>query len=149
MDIEAVLRQLAAALPQANATQRRDAALRSARHILVEQCRLALGIGTIGASITSMIRLAAESENSAARRDCAVLMVHALGLPGLIPATAGADVCVLIEGALHTVLLRCGYPFSETVPEKLAVLQRLHRTIGELMQPYEPTFPNWQGLYAG
>jgi hypothetical protein len=29
------------------------------------------------------------------------------------------------------------------------VLQRLHATIGELMHPLEPTFPNWQGLYAG
>ncbi|HLY91448.1 MAG TPA: hypothetical protein VKQ27_20870 [Acetobacteraceae bacterium] len=110
---------------------------------------MALGTQVSGASITSMIRLAAESQNSVAKRDCALIMVHALGIPGLIPAKDSTDVCILIEGALRAVLLRCGYPFSGTVPEKLAVLQRLHRTIGELMQPYEPTFPNWQGLYAG
>jgi hypothetical protein len=149
MDIEAALRQLAAALPQTDATQGRDAAMRSARRVLAEQCRLALGMDTIDASIAAMIRLAAESENSPAKRDCALLIVHALGVPGLIPATSGADVCLLTESALRAVLLRCGYPFSGPVGEKLAILQRLHRTIGELMQPYEPTFPNWQGLYAG
>jgi hypothetical protein len=149
MDVEAALRQLAAALPQANAAKSRDAALRAAGHVLVEQCCLALGTEARGASITSVARLAAGSENSEAKRDCALIMVHALGIPGLIPATASADVCVLIESALSTVLLRCGYPFGGTVAEKLGILQRLHRTIGELMQPYEPTFPNWQGLYAG
>jgi hypothetical protein len=30
------------------------------------------------------------------------------------------------------------------------VLERLHATIGELMEPLEPTFPSWiQGLHAG
>jgi hypothetical protein len=149
MDVEAALKQLAAALPHASATRNRDAALRTARLLLGEQCRLALGAETSDVSITSMIRLAAGSENSAAKRDCALLIVHALGLPGLIPAAASADVCVLTECALRTALLRCAYPFSGTVSEKMAVLQPLHRKIGELMQPYEPTFPNWQGLYAG
>lgn len=149
MDVEAALRQLASALPEANATKGRDAALRAARQVLAEQCCFAFGTEARGASINSMLRVAAGSRNSAAKQDCALLVVHALGIPGLIPATASADVCVLIEAALRTVLLRCGYPFSGTAPEKLAVLQRLHRTIGELMQPYEPTFPNWQGLYAG
>ena len=149
MDVEAALRRLAAAVSHANAAKDRNAALRAARHVLAEQCCLALGSPLSGASLSAMIRLATASQNSAANRDCALIMVHALGVPGLIPAIAGADVCVLIEGALRTVLLRCGYPFSGTVAEKLAVLQRLHRTIGELMQPYEPTFPNWQGLYAG
>jgi hypothetical protein len=31
----------------------------------------------------------------------------------------------------------------------MRVLERLHTSIGELIQPLEPTFPNWQGLYAG
>lgn len=149
MNIEAALRQLAAAVSQPSGAKGRDAGLRAARHVLAEQCYVALGTETSGASIDSIIRRAAGSGDSAARRDCALLMVHALGIPGLIPATASADVCVLIEGALRAVLLRGGYPFSGTVAEKLRVLQRMHLTIGELMQPYEPTFPNWQGLYAG
>lgn len=149
MDVEAALKRLTAAFSQANATQGRDGALRAARRVLAEECGLAFGAGTGGASINATIRLAAESGNSAVKRDCALIVVHALGVPGLIPATASADVCVLTESALRTVLLRGGYPFSGTVAEKLAVLQRLHRIIGELMQPYEPTFPNWQGLYAG
>ena len=49
----------------------------------------------------------------------------------------------------RTRLLRCGYPFGGSIDEKRRVLGRLHATIGELMQPLEPTFPNWQGLYAG
>src|ERR1700722_1256849 len=132
MDVEAALQQLAAALTQASATRNRDAALSAARRMFWGQCRMALGAETSNASITSMIHLTARSENSAAKRDCTLLIVHALGLPGLIPATVSADVCVLTEGILRTVLLRCAYPFSGTVAEKMAVLQRLHRTIGEL-----------------
>jgi len=78
-----------------------------------------------------------------------LLAIHALGVPGLIPPAASADVCALAESGLNSVLLRCSYPFTASVAEKTAVLERLHRTIGELMQPLEPTFPNWQGLYAG
>ena len=45
--------------------------------------------------------------------------------------------------------VRCGYPFGGSIDEMMRVLERLHASIGELMQPLEPTFPNWQGLYAG
>ncbi len=84
-----------------------------------------------------------------ARRVCAVFLVHALAVRGLVPASSGGDVCALVEGALRDVLLRCGYPFGGSIDEKMRVLERLHTSIGELMQPLEPTFPNWQGLYAG
>jgi hypothetical protein len=75
--------------------------------------------------------------------------VHALAVRGLVPASSGGDVCALVEGALRDVLLRCDYPFGGSIDEKMRVLERLHTSIGELMQPLEPTFPNWQGLYAG
>ncbi len=80
---------------------------------------------------------------------CAVLFVHALAVRGLIPNASAGDVCRLMESALRNPLLRCGYPFGGSTEEKMQVLERLHRTIGELMQPLQPTFPNWQGLYAG
>jgi hypothetical protein len=66
-----------------------------------------------------------------------------------VPPGSAANVCALVEGALHDVLLRCGYPFGGSIERKMQVLERLHATISELMQPLEPTFPNWQGLYAG
>jgi hypothetical protein len=66
------------------------------------------------------------------------------------PARSAGVVCALAEGALRDVLLRCGYPFGGSIEEKLRVLERLRATIGELMQPLEPTFPNWiRGLHAG
>ena len=79
-----------------------------------------------------------------------MLVVHALAVPGLVPAVAANDVCTLVERALRDVLLRCGYPFGGSVEEKLRVLERLHVRIDDLMQPLEPTFPSWiQGLHAG
>jgi hypothetical protein len=58
-------------------------------------------------------------------------------------------VCALAESGLRDVLLRCGYPFGGSLEDKMRVLERLHASIAELAQPLEPTFPNWQGLYAG
>ena len=121
-----------------------------ARQVIVDHCLLVLGEdATRNASIAEALRLAAAAADPAAKRDCALLVIHALGVPGLIPPAANAEVCALAESGLNSVLLRCDYPFAGSFAEKTAVLERLHRTIGELMQPLEPTFPNWQGLYAG
>jgi hypothetical protein len=116
--------------------------------VLVGQCAAALGLGARQPSIAEVIRLAAGAPRSA-RRDCAVLVVHALAVPGVVPPASGADVCTLAETALRGALLRCGYPFGGPVEERMRVLRRLHANIAELLQPLEPTFPNWQGLYAG
>jgi hypothetical protein len=150
MDVKAACEKFAGVLTAGKATESRNTTLRAARQVVIDHCFLALGreAGS-GASISAAMRLAAESADRAALRDCAVLIVHALGVPGLIPPAAGADVRVLVERGLHSVLLRCGYPFAESTAEKMAALERLHHTIDELMQPLEPTFPNWQGLYAG
>jgi hypothetical protein len=150
MNLEVALRELAAALEAADEARGRDARLRAARQVIVGQCAAALGMEPTGQpSVASVIRLATEAPARPARRSCAVLLLHALAVPGLLPAASARDVCVLAEGALRDVLLRCGYPFSGSIDEKMRVLERLHATIGELMQPLEPTFPNWQGLYAG
>lgn len=149
-DLEAALRDLATALAAPDRERSRDARMRAGRLVLVRHCVALLGIEPPGQlSVAAIIKLAAESPARPARRSCAVLMVHALAMPGLVPPGSAANVCALVEGALHDVLLRCGYPFGGSIEQKMHVLERLHATIGELMQPLEPTFPNWQGLYAG
>jgi hypothetical protein len=149
-NLEQVLTRLAAVLSVDEGPSGRAHRLRTARQVIVDQCLVALGQQPrCSASIAEVLRLAAAAPDPAAKRDCAFLVVHALGVPGLIPPAASADVCVLAEAGLNSALLRCSYPFAGSVAEKTHILQRLHRTIGELMQPLEPTFPNWQGLYAG
>lgn len=148
MDIKAACEQLAHVLTAGEAS--RDARFRAARQLVVDQCLMALGRELrSGVTVAAAIRMVAETNDRSAQRDCAVLIIHALAVPGLIPPAASADVCTLAESGLNSVLLRSGYPFAGSLAEKTAVLARLHRTIGELMQPLEPTFPNWQGLYAG
>ena len=150
MVVEDRVKQLAKALSASRSASGRDVALRSARQVVIDQCLAAHGQDArSGVSIGAAIRMVAQTDDRSAQRDCSVLIVHALGVPGLIPQVASPDVCALAEGGLRSVLLRCGYPFAGSLAEKMAVLERLHRTIDELMQPLEPTFPNWQGLYAG
>ncbi len=150
MNLDEALRDLATALEAAKGGRGRSVRLRAARQVIVRQCVAVLGMEPIDQpSVNSVIRLATEASTRPARRLCAVLLVHALAVPGLVPATSAGDMCALAEGALRDVLLRCGYPFGGSIDEKRRVLGRLHATIGELMQPLEPTFPNWQGLYAG
>ncbi|HEY2615730.1 MAG TPA: hypothetical protein VGI78_00170 [Acetobacteraceae bacterium] len=149
-NLEAALRDLATALAASDRERSRDAKMRATRQVLVRHCVALLGIELLGQpSVAAIIKLAAESPTRPARRFCAVLMVHALAMPGLVPPGSFGTVCALVEGGLYDVLLRCGYPFGGSIEQKMHVLERLHATIGELMQPLEPTFPNWQGLYAG
>jgi hypothetical protein len=150
MNLEEALRDLATALEATGAARGRDARLRAARQVVVGQCVAALAMQpTELPSVASVIRLATQAPARPARRSCAVLLIHALAVPGLVPAACAGDMRALAEGALRDVLLRCGYPFSGSIEQRMRVLERLHATIGELMQPLEPTFPNWQGLYAG
>ncbi len=149
-NLEQALTRLAAVLSAGEGPNGRDHRLRTGRQVIVDHCVVVLGEGARrSASIADVLRVAAASPDQAAKRDCALLIVHALGVPGLIPPAAGANICALAESGLNSVLIRCGYPFAGSVAERTAILQRLHRTIGELVQPLEPTFPNWQGLYAG
>ena len=151
MNLAEALRDLAAALAAAEGARGRDARMRAARQVVVDQCVTALGLEPPGQpSVASVIKLAAEAPDRPGRRACAVLVVHALAVPGLVPAACAGDVHKLVESALRDVLLRCAYPFGGPIDEKARVLERLHATIGELMEPLEPTFPSWiQGLHAG
>jgi hypothetical protein len=150
MSIEEALRDLSEALAGGNGAPSRDTRLQVAREVVARHCLAALAIERPGAvSIAEVLRLAVETSDKSARRAGAVLLVHALPVRGLVPMPSAGNLCALMEVALRDVLLRDGYPFGGTVAERIAVLERLHRNIGELMQPWEPTFPNWQGLYAG
>ena len=151
MNVDEALRDVADALATADGARGRDAGLRAARQVLVGRCLALLGIEPPGQpSLADVVRLAADAPAGSARRACAVLLVHALAVPRLVPVGSAEVVCALAEGALRDVLLRCGYPFGGSIEEKLRALERLHATIGELMQPLEPTFPNWiRGLHAG
>jgi hypothetical protein len=151
MDVEAALRDLTAALAAGESERRGDVRLRAARQVLVDRCGAALEIGaSTRLSVPAVIRLAVEAAAQPARRVCAVLVVHALAVPGLVPEASAGDVCTLVESALPGVLLRCGYPFGASLEARLRLLERLHATIAELMHPMEPTFPGWiQGLHAG
>ncbi len=151
MNIEEVLRDIAEAMAAAAVARGRDAGLRAARRVLAERCATALGLELADRpSIASVIRLAADAPEQRARQDCALLVVRALAVPGLVPAVAAGDVCAFVERALRRGLLRCGYPFGGSVEEKLRVLERLHTRIVAMVEPLEPTFPSWiQGLHAG
>jgi hypothetical protein len=150
MNLDAALRDLAEALAERPRQRSGSTRFRAARTIVAARCIEALGLeSAIQPSVPTVIRQAAEARARPAQRACAVLLLHALAVPGLIPADCSVDICSLMEAALRSALVRCGYPFSGSVEERMRVLRRLHASIGELLQPLEPTFPNWQGLYAG
>jgi hypothetical protein len=149
LNLEQALLDLAGALAASDSSRNRDARMRAVRQVVVRWCLTTLRVEQPEHSVAATIRLALDASDPAARRGCAVLLVHALAVRGLIPNASASDMCRLAEGALRNPLLRCDYPFNGTTEQKMQVLERLHRTIGELMQPLQPTFPNWQGLYAG
>ncbi len=147
MDVDRFLRDLSDALAAGNGARNR---LRNGRKVVIEACLTALDAERTGQqSLAAVIQLVAVSPKRAAQRDCTVLLLHALAVPGLVSAETHRDVCALAEDTLRPVLLRCGYPFGDSTEAKIGMLERLHTRIAELMEPLQPTFPNWQGLYAG
>jgi hypothetical protein len=147
MDLHRVLQGLPDALATGNSARDR---LRNGRRFVIGACLTALWIEFAPQhTLPGVLRLAAASPNRSAQRDCAILLLHALAVPGLVSAEAYPDVCSLAEDTLRPALLRCDYPFGGSPEARLGALQRLHPRIAELMEPLEPTFPNWQGLYAG
>jgi hypothetical protein len=100
-------------------------------------------------ALDTVIRAAAAAPQTPVRRTFAVLVLHALAVRGLVPTGSASDVCALVESALLPVLLRSEYPFGGTAYEKRQVLERLHAKVDALLEPLQPTFPDWQGLYAG
>jgi hypothetical protein len=149
MDMDGLRRELADAVVAGRQARLRAARMRPAREVVARRCFAALGLGPSGPQIEAAIRLALKATDQAPRRTCAMVLVHALAVPGLVPSGPTGDACLLIEDTLRPALLRCRYPFSGTMEQKLGVLAGLHSRIDELSEPMEPTFPTWPGLYAG
>jgi hypothetical protein len=150
MNLQAALRELSESLTGADQAATPEVRLRSARRILISRGIEALtSVLPPNPTLDTVIRAAAMAPQTPARRTFAVLIVHALAVRGLVPAGSASDVCALVESALLHVLLRSAYPFGGTAYEKRQVLDRLHTKLEELLEPLQPTFPNWQGLYAG
>jgi hypothetical protein len=114
--------------------------------VLVDRGIEALGITPRpGLSFGDFVRIAIDAPATETRRAYAVLLVHALGVPGLLPARgqAASDTQSLLERALLNPLRRAGYPFDGTPYDKRQALGRLHLTIDEHLRPPEPSIPRW------
>jgi hypothetical protein len=155
MNLDEALHDLRQALDEQAepAVERR---IRSARRVLVARGEEALGMEhTGGHALHDLITIAVGAPSTVARRAFAVLIVHALGVDGLVESKLSRgqfdrNLSTFIESALPTILQRSGYPFGNETYEKRRSLERLHTIIDELLKPLEPTFPpNVQGLYAG
>ena len=150
MDLQKALHDLTEALNRTDRVPGQEARLRGARRVLIMQGIEALEITPSSyPTFAAVIAAAACAPQTPARRRFAALMIHAFTMRGLVPTASASDVCVFIENALRDVLLRAGYPFGGSTYDKCQALERLHATIGELLEPLQPTFPNWQGLYSG
>lgn len=149
MEFDRARRDLVAAL-QAGVSEPAADRFRLARLVLLECAAEASGItAPLGLGLPELIRRAAAAGASPKRRDFAVLLVHALAVPGLVFGSRTRntelerDICRLTETAIASVLLRAGYPFRAGTYEKMRFLARLHTSIDDHLRPFEPTFPPW------
>jgi hypothetical protein len=143
MDIEAARNDLIGAL---NATARSDPPFRSAHAVLIEHGIAALQITSRPVvALDDIVRIAAEAPPTEARRAFAVLLVHALGVPGLLPTRGQAanNIRSFLERALLNPLRRAGYPFDGSPYDKHLALAQLHATIDEHLHPLQPSIPHW------
>jgi hypothetical protein len=140
MDIEAARTEIARALGAG------QTGFRAAKAMLVERGVEALSIPPSHAlSLGDIVKTATKAAPTDARRDFAVLLVHALGVDGLLPAHGETERAIhaFLESALLNPLRRAGYPLAGTRYEKRQMLARLHATISEHLRPFEPTIPGW------
>jgi hypothetical protein len=98
-----------------------------------------------GMSLDEIVILATEARQTEARRAFAGLLVHAIGIPGLLPARGETPrlIQAFLERALLNPLRRAGYPFDGAPYEKRQALLGLHRTIEQHLLPLEPSIPRW------
>jgi hypothetical protein len=130
--------------------------LHTARQLLLDCGVAALGIEpTSKLSLGATIRIGVTAPANPDRRSFAVLLVHAVGVDGLVRvrsqhADLDRDICAFVESALRHTLHRSGYPFDRQTYDKIRFLGRLGGTIDQHLKPLEPTFPAWlSGLAAG
>jgi hypothetical protein len=128
------------------AETRSGARFAAAHTILIDRGQEAFDLPASGArSLHDIVRIAADAPPSRARRDFAVLLVHALGVSGLLPNRGEAEAAVrsFLERALLNPLRRAGYPFDGTPYDKRGFLAALHVSIDEHLRPPEPSIPRW------
>jgi hypothetical protein len=110
MDLEQALHDLNRALQAVSAEAASPRRLQAARQVLISQGVAALATEPrTGLSLAEMIRIAVTEPPSPDRRSFAILLVHALGVDGLVQAgspRAGLDrcICSFVESALQTAL---------------------------------------------
>ena len=111
--------------------------------MLVNHGLEALAVDLSGVSLDEVVRIAAETPPTEALRTFAVLLVHALGIHGLLPARGETErrIRSFLERVLLNPLRRAGYPFDGTPHDQREALARLHMTIEEHLRPLEPTMP--------
>ena len=150
MDLDGLRREFADAVAAGAHAPGQAARMRPAREAAARRCLDALGLPPSDQPIDAAIRQASQATDPAARRGCAVVSAARAG-----GARAGAVRFhrrrVPADGA-HAAICAVAERVSirRHAGQKLDVLERLHARIDALMEPLEPTFPNWiQGLHAG
>ena len=142
MDLEAANAALTEALTAGAPPEIR---FRAARAVLAARGGEIAGVATDGLSLDTVVRLAAAAPRSDPRRMFAVLLVHAIGVPGLLPlrGESGAQIQQFLESALLNPLRRAGYPFGGSAYDKRQALEALHTTIDAHLNEPEPSIPHW------
>ena len=141
VDIDAERQVLAEALAIGDGEGNPRARFRVARGLLRDRAAQVLG-GTAGATLAETLTLAEGRANMPQMRGVAILLVQALGVPGLID-TGFPTIQRFLERVLHHPLHRARYPFDGTSDRKREALERLHETIDDLLRPLEPSIPTW------
>jgi hypothetical protein len=153
MDLEQALRDLDQAL--ADAQRGHEQRLQAARQVLIDAGSEILGMGASRPlSLAGIVGLMQDVPRGPDRRSFALLLVHALGVAGLVRPRSGRasfdrDLCAYLENALPSALQRSGYPFDEPTYDRIRFLEGLHAAIDLHVKPLDPTFPPWlSGLGA-
>ncbi len=143
MDIQEALERLKHA---SRTGARQETNIRAAEDVIIHYGMQAFHIAPrAGLTVGEIIRIAADAPRSEARRAFAVLLVHALSMPGLLSLRGrpGREIRLFLERALLNPLRRASYPFESTDYDKRAALGRLHKTIDDCLRPLEPSIPPW------
>jgi hypothetical protein len=143
MDSEAIRAELIGVLGAGAPVEQR---VRAARELLISRGMEALQIPPHpGIALEEIIRFAIAAPPTEPRREFAVLLIHALGIGGVLPTRGETERLLqsFLERALLNPLRRAGYPFHGTAYEKRQALAGLHATIDEHLHPLEPSIPRW------
>ena len=114
---------------------------RAARAMLRDRAAHAIGASAT-LPLPDILRLAEAHAITPKLRVLAVLLVHALAVPGLLD-TGFPAIQSFLERVLQHALRRAGYDFGASPERKRLALGRLHETLDEHMRPLELSIPTW------